>query len=926
MASVETPRGRGTRSVDDSGTVLLRVAAGGLLGREDEIAALDGALAVSRLVTLTGAPGIGKTRLALAVAARHRDPVAVTELAPSADPGSVPAAVAAALSIQEMPGQSLIETIVATYRSRRLLLVLDNCEHVLDACSEMVGELLAGCPELRVLATSREPLGLQNERGWSVPPLSVPPRGEREPEALIAYPAVALFVRRAGAVQPGFALNPFLAADVAEICRRLDGIPLAIELAAGRVGMLTPSEIARRLEDRLLSDGGSSPLARHRTLAAALDWSHALLRAPERVLLRRLSVFAGRFEAEAVQAICSGAEVDPPGVSHLLGRLASKSLLAAETGSRGQVRYRLLETIRAYAAEKLEQSGEVGELRTAHAQFYLVLAERAEPELTGARQALWLERLEAERANLRAAIEWLLCCGQPEPALRLAGALVLFWRVRSHFSEGRELLDSALSASAGAPTVLRAKAFWGTGFLTLMAGNVSGAIAPLEESLAYAREVGDCQGAARALLILANVRQLHDDLSASALLDESARLAREAGDHWCQAHALGLAGMEYGRHDDLPRARPKFEECLAVARGAGDMQGLRFGLIGLGELAMNQGDYAEAQLLLDEAVQVTSALGEDYDTATAVAYLGDLALRRGEYDCARALLDEALALLPEVGPVDERPTWLLLLARVAHAQGERDRARCLLNQARALGSSAQLLQAFGELAVDDGDPGEGRRLFEQARERARAERKKASVANALHALGQLARAEGDPERSAALHDEALELRRQVGEPRGIAESLEAIAGLAVDAGHHVHSARLFGAATALRARGGYARASRESARYAADTALVSRSLPAEELIDAIAAGESLSLEDALAAASEGPRRMRHANGRRSLTKREREVVELVAEGLTNPEIAQRLVISLQTVKRHVSHVFAKLGVTARSELALELRSRSSGSR
>ena len=890
---------------------------------------MAGALEISRLVTLTGAPGIGKTRLALAVSDDHRDSAAVVELAPVADAARVPEALASALSVQEVPGQGLLETIVATFRRRRQLLVLDNCEHLLGVTAKVVGALLAGCPDVRVLATSRERLGLEGEDVWQVPPLLVPAHGEARPEELMGYPAVALFVERAGEVQPGFVLNAFLAADVAEICRRLEGIPLAIELTAARVGMLTPGEIVRRLEDRLslLSNGGRNPLPRHRTLAAALDWSHALLSAPERVFLRRVSVFAGRFELDAAEAICAGEEVDPPGVSRLLARLVSKSLLVADADRGGALSYRLLETIRAYAAEKLEQAGEGAELRTAHAEFYLSLAERAEPELTGPRQEHWFERLEADRADFRAALEWSLSHAQAELALRLAGALVLFWRVRGHFTEGRELLAAALSASVGEPPVLRARALWGVGFMTLMAGDTEVAIPSLEQSLAGAREHGDRQGAARALLILANARQEYEDPSIMSMLEESAGLAREAGDSWCLAHALGVAGFDCVRHDELRPARRMFEECVAVARDAGDMQGLRFGLIGLGQVAVEQGEYCEAQSLLEEAAQVTDALGGDYDTATALGYLGELAFGRGEYARARELLDQALALLPEVAPVHARRGCLVRLATVAHAQGDRPRARTLLQEVTATGGGGTpFRQALGELTVDEGDLIEGRRLLEQAHDLARARGEKKSTAKALHGLGHLARAEGDPERAAALHDEALELRRQIGNVPAIVDSLEAVAELAADAGHHQHAARLLGAATALRDREGYARVPWGSARYRAATRLVRESLSADELASAFTAGAALSLEDATAEASKGPTQTRPANARRSLTKRERQVVELISEGLTNPEIAERLVISLHTAKTHVSHIFAKLGVASRSELTRELRARDGGPR
>ncbi|MCA1701052.1 MAG: AfsR/SARP family transcriptional regulator, partial [Actinobacteria bacterium] len=397
-----------------------RTGAASFLGREQELAELSALLKEARLITLTGAPGIGKSRLGVELARkgarRYPGGRQVVELAPVARDLDVPRAVAAALSVQEVAGQSLTELLVARLSGRRSLLGLDNCEHLLEGCRELIEALLQGCPELRVVATSREPLGLASEHLWQLAPLAVPaPEQETSLKSLTDYAAVQLFLERAAAVQPGFALNAYVAPAVVEICRRLDGIPLAIELAAARVDSLTPREIASRLDERftLLSKRGPGPLAHHhQTLQAALDWSHELLSGPERALLRRLSVFAGSFDIEAAEAVCPAGELGAHEVGGLLGELVSKSLVVARSGSLPMERYRLLETIRAYAGEKLTQVEEATALRTGHVRHYLQLAERAEPELTGSDQAAWFERLETERGNLRAAIEWSLSQGE----------------------------------------------------------------------------------------------------------------------------------------------------------------------------------------------------------------------------------------------------------------------------------------------------------------------------------------------------------------------------------------------------------------------------------------------------------------------------------------------------------------------------------
>lgn len=889
---------------------------------------MSGLFGISRLVTLTGAPGVGKTRLALEVAAGSEagERTALVEFAPIGDPSLVPRALAAALSVQEVAGSTLTEALVGRLRRRRLVLVLDNCEHLLGACAEVVGALLSGCPQLRVLATSREPLSIAGERVWQVPPLSVPGPGEDpHPEALMSYDGVRLFVERAEAVQPEFGFSGEVAPAVAEITRRLDGLPLAIELAATRVAMLTPAEIARRLDDRfaLLTKGARNGLPRHHTLRAALDWSHELLSAPERALLRRLSVFVGGFCLEAAEAVCPGGEVQAPEVFELLAGLVSKSLVVSDTAnSRG--RYRLLETIRLYAADRLEEAGEAPALGQAHARFYLTLAERAEPELTGPDQQRWLERLDAERENLRFALHWSLGHRHVEWALRLAGALVLFWRVRCYFGEGRELLQTAVQASDGKAeaSALRAKALWGAGFMALMAGDPQGARPALDQSLAAFRELDDLQGAARALLILGNTDVVLGDPSAPTVLVESMDLARTAGDRWCLAHALGVKGYAHMAHTDLPAARPLFEECVAVAREAQDKQGLRFGLIGLGRVAVKQGDYDVAKSLLEETLSIARELGEAYIEANALHDLGELALGKGDYARARDLFEEAQAVLPQLAPVDAALGPLLGLARVADAEGNRTGARLFIEQALARipppTTSIPALHHLGELAAEEGDADRARCLFEEALEYARTSADKWLTAQALHGLGQLTRTAGDDKRVMGLHVEALELQRHLDDKPGIAASLEALAGLTAASGRHQHAARLLGAADALRRRGGYARLPWESPRYEADRKGACETLSAGEFDAAFAEGASLSIEEAITQAVKGRRRRgRPASGWDSLTETERQLTALVAQGLTNREIAQRQLISRGTVKTHLSHIFAKLGVAGRRELARE---------
>ncbi|MCA1671494.1 MAG: tetratricopeptide repeat protein, partial [Actinobacteria bacterium] len=626
-----------------------------------------------------------------------------------------------------------------------------------------------------------------------------------------------------------------------------------------------------------------------------------------------------------VQALCSGEGLRANDVFDLLDQLVAKSLVVAEVGSSEDDRYRLLETIRAYASERLEEAGEAATMQEAHALWYIELAEEAERELTGPEQERWFERLEKERANLRSALEWSLGHGRMEWALRLAGALVLFWRVRGHFGEGRRLLDAVASAANGHAAPLQAKVLWGAGFLALMAGDTVGAESAVKESLVRFRGLEDRAGSARALLILGNCRQQAGDPAALNLLEESARAAREAGDPWCLAHALGMAGLEHSsRGGELPVARQLFEECLHVAREAEDRQGLRLALLGLGSVALRQGDYPLAESLLKEAVTEARRLGEEYMEAAATACLGHLAIGTGDYDRARKLLEEVLRVVRELGsPAISLLMPLESLAWLTHAEGDRAGAERCYEETLALaragaGSPLPSLLGLGDLALEVGDLGAARRHYEEALELSRASGDKRGRAQALAGLAQLAREDNGARIARELQAEALELQRQIGDAPAIAGSLEAMAGLVANGGHLEQAARLFGVAEKLRTTNHYARAPWESARYEVDLKLVEGGLSAKEFKAASARGMELSIEEAVADASKRRRRrMPPQAGWASLTETEQQVAALVAEGLSNAEIAGRLFISLGMVKKHVSNIFSKLGVTGRLGLARE---------
>ncbi|HET7488920.1 MAG TPA: tetratricopeptide repeat protein [Acidimicrobiales bacterium] len=908
----------------ESGPSVLPVALDSFVAREAEMAAVQALLGRSRLVTITGPAGVGKTRLAVEAAIvagdDYDDGVVFAPLAGTCDPGLVPQSVASALSLAEQPGRVLADTVVDHLRDRRMLLVLDNCEHVVSGAARLVDTLLRSCAGLVVLATSQEPLSIAGEVVWALSALAVPGTGG----PVEASPAVRLFCDRAAAIRPGFALTADTAPAVAEICRRLDGVALAIELAAARVAVLRPAEIAARLSDRfkLLSGGSRLGPARHRSLQAALDWSHELCSAPERALLRRLSLFPAGATLDAAVEVCAGGDVPPAEVFDTMAALVAKSLVVAET-SGVETRFRLLETVRLYARDRLDEAGELEDALRRHASWYTDLAESAEVHLTGRDQGSWLRRIEIEHDNVRAALEWAIGGGDAELAQRLSGALTLWWRVRGYFSEGRSYLDEALAVGPSTPDGVRAKALWGVGFLATMLGDTDQSAACLEEALSLYRRLGDRKGSARSLLLLADCRVHCDASSAMALLEESAGLAREVGDEWCLAHARALCGLALVMQGDPVAARPVLDEAVAVARRSHDDQGLRMAMAVLGQLALGQGDYDVAQQAFEEVAVVTRDLGEVYGTAVALIGLGEIALARGDYETARCTLEGGERAGRRTANPDVIVTALALRAELAQVQDDIAAARRLYDEAVAFASDSghvciSAVRGLGELAAAEGDTRRAARLFEKALGMAEGSNNDRSVAAILFDMAELARSTATRERALTLHHKALDLRTRMGDCRGVVESLEALAGLAADAGEQRadYGARLLGAAAHLRGDRGYARSAAQHRTHEADLERLRACMGAEELDTALALGAELSVEEAVSYATKGRRgRSRPTTGLESLTRAERDVAALAAAGLSNPEIGVQLFIGTWTVKGHLKRVFAKLGVSSRVELA-----------
>jgi non-specific serine/threonine protein kinase len=849
------------------------------IGREREIAEVRRLLSSARLVTLTGAGGCGKTRLSLAVAggviAEFDDGVWLVELAALNDPALVPQAVATALGLRERTSGTLHQALADYLHARHALLVLDNCEHLINACAMLSDALLQYCPTLQILATSRESLNVAGEIAWPVPSLTLPASDQvDEPDALVAHEAIRLFCERARAVVPHFALTRENASAVVEVCRQLDGIPLAIELAAVRVKVLGVEQIAARLDDRLdlLTGGIRTALPRQHTLRATMDWSYELLSGQERVLLQRLSVFRGGWTLEAAEAVC-GSQNPIAGsqnpltssqvadnhqaanlttvyasaqsrrddwlmttdILDLLTHLVDKSLvmLDTQTGDPRRLRrlrssvvlefgdhpkYRMLETIRQYAEEKLRDAAASEQIRIRHLEYFLRWVEQAEPKLIGPEQLAWLQRLDRERDNLRHALEWSLGptadAAIMQMGFRLAAILWRYWLIRGELVEGRRWSELALARSEPlGRSLVQAQLLNAAGCLGWLQGDFAIAQAWLEQSAEIARAMGAKreQGYALDWLALIVAEQGNFDLSAQ-LATQSIALFHEVQDLWGEAHGLFSLARGWLRAGADATARPYYDESLKLFQSVGDMWGSGMVIGHLGMIAEHQGDYATARDLMEQRLALAREIGSQQLISVGLYHLGMIAYHLEEHARAAELLKESLTVSERIG----------------------------------LGHSDSLIAGFSGLGI-----------------------------------------------------------------------------VAAAAGQSARAARLFAAAEALGEKMGAQRAPAEQAQQRRGMARVRASLSREAFRSAWAQGHAMPLKQAIAYAlettveQEPPRTARQAEKRRygGLTPRERQVATLVAQGKSNREIAAALVLSERTITTHVANVLSKLGFSSRTQIA-----------
>jgi len=830
-------RGGTSEEVVDSDRHNLPSSLTSFVGREHEMVEAKRRLAMTRLLTFTGAGGSGKTRLALEVArglvGAYPDGVWLVELAPLSEPDLQPRAVAtavsAALGVREQPGRPLLEALPDALADKELLLVLDNCEHIVDAAARTGGALLHSCPRLKVLATSREPLGIAGEVVWQLSPLSLPDAtqiGTEEGstlEGLMRHEAIGLFVDRARLRLPDFDLTRENAGAVARVCRKLEGLPLAIELATARMGALAVEQVAQRLEGSLdvLKGSNRTAEARQQTLRATLDWGHDLLSEVEQGLFWRLSVFSGGWTLEAAEAVCPRGSIVRGDVLDLLAGLVDKSLVVARAGTGGAVRYRMLEPIRQYAREKLGESGETDEALGRHAAFFLALVEEAEPELSGPGQSAWLDRLEGEHDNLRGALSWLLEHGRNGSALRLGAALWRFWHVRGYLSEGIGWMGRVLAQGEPSASPARLKALEGMGWLTQFQGDSERAEAAYERMLELSRELGDKGYTATALNSLGTVAAYQGEHArARELLQENLVVLRQMEEEGDAAtarkrfHALNLLGiLAFNEEGDYPRGARLWEESLALARRVGDTYNVGLMLSNLGYAALLQGDHALASARCEEALTHANELGgagAEIIPETMIN-LGLAALRQGHRVRAAASFEEALAVSKETGRKPSVINALEGMASLAGALGESTRAAHLWGAAEATREVTGLALSAGELALHE-----------------------PYLAVARSQLGE------------AAWEEAL--------TRGRSMSFE------------------------------------ESVRYALTKGMTERPTPAlpEQILAAEPAGE--------------------------LSRREGGIAALLAQGLTNRQIASELSISERTAGNHVAKILRKLDFRSRTQI------------
>jgi len=911
------------------------------VGREGELAQITDVIAAHRLVTLAGAGGTGKTRLAgeaaSGAAGAFPDGVWWVDLAPLRDPGFVPRTVMTAIGLDGTHVDP-VGRIVTFLGDRTVLLVLDNCEHVVAAAADFVAGVLKACPRAAVLATSREPLGVAGEVVWRVPPLTLPPPTDPQPvtaavddveiDGILGSEAVQLFAERAGEARPGFSVDRSNAATVAQICARLDGLPLAIELAAARVRSLTPERILDGLAQRftLLTGGARGGTAHQQTLAASMAWSYELLSEQQQVLLRRLAAFTGRFTLADVEAVTAAEPLSPWECLVVMADLVDRSLVAFD----GQ-HYRLLQTVAAFAADRLAEAGEEAAIRAAHAAHYGALVAATAAALEAGPQTETLEQLEVARANVLAAIDHTLTVGEHEAALQMTADMAVFWQMHGRYGESLMFLRRVLAATPAVPSRARALVLYAAGQLSLFGMDLANGygLAEAGQAVEMAEATGASDVLGRALAMRDVVKVFACPAEAIEPLAHAREVATAGGDRFGANLATAWRGLAatFGV-DDAGLAEEDLARLAAEAEATRSPYWASWSAICRGFAALRTGRLREAVAILAPAEQGALEFGDSQLEFFAAMPLADAYVDLGDTASVEALVSRSVEW-QDRSAFGRGEYMLVRRARAWLAEGDVASARAELTRVekvlRSIGfdiTVAELLLITARAEEEQGDLAAARAALEEAAELAATLGFPWYVAWAANTEGRLARAEGRPAAAEEAHHRALTICGLHGYAGRATEVLECLASLAVEAQSWAEAARLYGAARALRVTTGQRRPPLDMAQADADAAALAKALGSEDYAEAIAQGEALSLDEAVAYVSRARgERKRPASGWESLTPTEQDVVALVAEGLTNADIGRRMFITTGTVKVHLHNVFAKLGISRRSELAAQATER-----